>query len=679
MQIFKLLISLVLLSLVNACGGGGGGSTSNPPPVVVSPPPPPPPPPEPTGLWVNSETDGETDGSGLADYTAKLTRIGMTRSATGGPVFEAEPVADTSSDSGGFSTTYTLEADVDEYDIVKYNGSTLAIAPSRSGCCFVVEPRIASDVLPPPGGEGETEIALYQTDPSSGSATPAGVITLEEGQTAEGMYLSESRLQVLLSTAWWGAFGEQLTTSDGWLDEQVSLLNYDLTDVENPELTNTVTVEGALIASRRAGNEIFVISRHAPSIEGLVSFPQTEEEVANNEALLAEATDADILPEVRIDAEVVEPLSLDSCYRADPEHPLAEPAPSDSTLTTFLALSAETGEILRAACTFEPVSGVYMGSTFIALTHVRWDLEPRSTLVHLLARDSFDYLGSESVEGELYSGGNADFRLSESGGVLRLVTTEWTGDPEDAFTHRLFTLAPADSAPELDILGELGDDPDARIGKPNEDLYGVRFMGDRAYMVTFERIDPLYVIDLSDPAQPSIFGELEVPGFSDLLHEVSDDLLLGLGSSERFFPKLELYNISDVTSPTSQGLVELGEGMDWSYSPAQYNRYAFTYLAGDETDRLTVPYAASGLRQPQEGEQGGEYVQVDRIALFEIANKNTPEEAAVVSVGEVTLAPYSVDGDTRVILDSEALYVISQADLLGGLWSNPEAVSSLRP
>ena len=411
----------------------------------------------------------------------------------------------------------------------------------------------------------------------------------------------------------------------------------------------------------------------------MVSFPQTEEEVANNEALLAEATDADILPEVRIDGEVVEPLSLDSCYRADPEHPLAEPAPSDSTLTTFLALSAETGEILRAACTFEPVSGVYMGSTFIALTHVRWDLEPRSTLVHLLARDSFDYLGSESVEGELYSGGNADFRLSESGGVLRLVTTEWTGDPEDAFTHRLFTLAPADSAPELDILGELGDDPDARIGKPNEDLYGVRFMGDRAYMVTFERIDPLYVIDLSDPAQPSIFGELEVPGFSDLLHEVSDDLLLGLGSSERFFPKLELYNISDVTSPTSQGLVELGEGMDWSYSPAQYNRYAFTYLAGDETDRLTVPYAASGLRQPQEGEQGGEYVQVDRIALFEIANKNTPEEAAVVSVGEVTLAPYSVDGDTRVILDSEALYVISQADLLGGLWSNPEAVSSLRP
>ena len=663
-----ILLILAVLAPLASCGGGGGGSSSTPPPVVVAPPPPP----DPTGLWVNSETDGATEGAGLADYTAKLTRIGMTRSATGGPVFEAAPVADTSTGSSGFSTTYTLEADVDEYDIVKYNGSTLAVAPSRSGCCFVVEPRIASDALPPPQeGQGESEIALYQTDPGSGSATAAGIIALQEGQTAEGMYLSESRLQVLLSTAWWGAFGEQFTTSDGWLDEQVSLLNYDLTDVENPVLTNTMTVEGALIASRRAGDEIFVVSRHAPNIEGLVSYPQTEEEVANNEALLAETSESDILPEVRIDGEIIEPLTLDSCYRVDPEHPLAEPVPSDSTLTTFLAISAETGEVLRAACTFEPVSGIYMGSSFIALTHVRWDLEQRGTLVHLMARDSFDYLGSELIDGDLYSGGNADFRISESGGVLRLVTTEWTGDPEDAFTHRLFTLSPSDTAPELDVLGVLGDDPQARIGKPNEDLYGVRFMGNRAYMVTFERIDPLYVIDLSDPSQPSIVGELEVPGFSDLLHEVSDDLLLGLGSSDRFFPKLELYNVSDVTSPISQGLVELGEEMDWSYSPAQYNRYAFTYLAGNETDRLTVPYVASGLRDD-------EYQHIERIALFEITNKNEPDAAAVLPVGEVTLEPNSVDGDTRVILDNEALYVISHTDLLGGFWSNPEAVSSLR-
>jgi hypothetical protein len=234
-------------------------------------------------------------------------------------------------------------------------------------------------------------------------------------------------------------------------------------------------------------------------------------------------------------------------------------------------------------------------------------------------------------------------------------------------------VSPEADAPELEVLGVLGDDPEARIGKPNEDLYGVRFMGDRAYMVTFERIDPLYVIDLSVPSAPAIVGELEVPGFSDLLHEVSDDLLLGLGSSERRFPKLELYNVTDVSRPISQGLIELGADLDWGYSPAQYNRYAFTYLAGDTVDRLTVPYAAGGV------EDGICCIQVDRIALFEITDKASPAQAAISAVGEVTLTPGSVDGDTRVVLDSDALYVISRTDLLGGYWSNPEAVSSIRP
>ena len=661
MSIPRVLLSSTMFLMVVGCGGGGGSSSPQTP-VVVDPPEP-----DPTGLWVRSDDDGE----GLVSYAAKLTQIGATRSATGGAVVEAAPAADAS--SGGFSSTYTLEASVDEYDIVKYNGSTLAIAPTRSGCCFIAEPVAAEAALPPPGEPPLPQIELFLTDPTSGTASLQSVIDLDEGVNAEGMYLSETGLQVLLSTAWWGVYGDRFTTPDGWLDEQVSLKSFDLTDPENPALTSELSIEGALVTSRRTGDEIHIISRHAPNIEGLVTYPQTEEEVANNEAILAEASDEDVLPEIRINGELVSPLTLDGCYRLDPEHPLAVPAPGDSTLTTMLTVSASSGEILRSACTSEPVTGVYMGETYVAFTHVRWDLEEGGTMVHLLDRDSFDYMGSEKVEGDLYSGGNADFRISESSGAVRLVTTQWTGDPEDSFRHRLYVVSPEANAPELEVLGVLGEDAEARIGKPNEDLYGVRFMGDRAYMVTFERIDPLYVIDLSVPSAPAIVGELEVPGFSDLLHEVSDDLLLGLGSSERRFPKLELYNVTDVSRPISQGLIELGADLDWGYSPAQYNRYAFTYLAGDTVDRLTVPYAAGGV------EDGICCIQVDRIALFEITDKASPAQAAISAVGEVTLTPGSVDGDTRVVLDSDALYVISRTDLLGGFWSNPEAVSSIRP
>ena len=661
MSIWRVFLSSTALALIVSCGGGGG-SGSPQPPVVVEPPAP-----DPTGLWVSSDDDGE----GLVSYAAKLTQIGATRSATGGVVLEASPAADAS--SGGFSSTYTLEASVDEYDIVKYNGSTLAIAPTRSGCCFIAEPVAAEAALPPPGESPLPQIELFLTDPTSGTASLQSVIDLDEGVNAEGMYLSETGLQVLLSTAWWGVYGDRFTTPDGWLDEQVSLKSFDLTDPENPALTSELSIEGALVTSRRTGDEIHIISRHAPNIEGLVTYPQTEEEVVNNEAILAEASDEDVLPEIRINGELVSPLTLDGCYRLDPEHPLAVPVPGDSTITTMLTVSANSGEIVRSACTSEPVTGVYMGETYVAFTHVRWDLEEGGTMVHLLDRDSFDYMGSEKLEGDLYSGGNVDFRISESSGALRLVTTQWTGDPEDSFRHRLYVVSPEANAPELEVLGVMGEAPEARIGKPNEDLYGVRFMGDRAYMVTFERIDPLYVIDLSVPSAPAILGELEVPGFSDLLHEVSDDLLLGLGSSERRFPKLELYNVSDVSRPISQGLIELGADLDWGYSPAQYNRYAFTYLAGDTVDRLTVPYAAGGV------EDGICCIQVDRVALFEITDKASPAQAAISAVGEVTLTPGSVDGDTRVVLDSEALYVISLMDLLGGLWSNPEAVSSIRP
>jgi len=661
MSIQRVLLSSTMFLMVVGCGGGAGSSSPQTP-VVVDPPEP-----DPTGLWVRSDDDGE----GLVSYAAKLTQIGATRSATGGAVAEAAPAADAS--SGGFSSTYTLEASVDEYDIVKYNGSTLAIAPTRSGCCFIAEPVAAEAALPPLGESPLPQIELFLTDPTSGTASLQSVIDLDEGVNAEGMYLSETGLQVLLSTAWWGVYGDRFTTPDGWLDEQVSLKSFDVTDPENPSLTSELSIEGALVTSRRTGDEIHIISRHAPNIEGLVTYPQTEEEVVNNEAILAEASDEDVLPEIRINGELVSPLTLDGCYRLDPEHPLAVPAPGDSTITTMLTVSANSGEILRSACTSEPVTGVYMGETYVALTHVRWDLEEGGTMVHLLDRDSFDYMGSEKVEGDLYSGGNADFRISESSGAVRLVTTQWTGDPEDSFRHRLYVVSPEASAPELEVLGLLGDDPEARIGKPNEDLYGVRFMGDRAYMVTFERIDPLYVIDLSVPTAPAIVGELEVPGFSDLLHEVSGDLLLGLGSSERRFPKLELYNVSDVSRPISQGLIELGADLNWGYSPAQYNRYAFTYLAGDTVDRLTVPYAAGGV------EDGLCCIHVDRVALFEIRDKASPADAAIAAVGEVTLTPGSVDGDTRVVLDSEALYVISRTDLLGGFWSNPEAVSSMRP
>lgn len=652
-QSLSILMATVMLQ---SCGGGSdGGSNELSNAGATSPTTP-----DPTGLWITSG-----NGEGLDAYKMRLSTVSTERMSV---AFAAPPESADSADS--YSTTYTLEESIDEHDMVKYNGSLLAVAPSRTACCFILEPTAnedLADIMPPE--PGNASIKLFLTDPEAGSAAYQAAITLPEELTAEGLYLEGDRLHSLLSSSWWGVFGSRHIEPGYWEDQQVVLNTHDVSSPGEPVLTNSIEIEGGLVSSRRSGDNIYVVSRHTPMLEGLVAYPATEEDALNNENVLATVSDEDILPQILVDGERFTALSLDDCYRQDSEHPLAFVVPGDPVITTILKVSSSTGDIMQAACAMESIDGISLGERYITLSFVRWDSSSDETLIHMLTLDELEYVGSESLSGALYSGGNADFRINEFEDTLRLITTRWTGDPEDSLEHILYTLAPKEDEPELVVLGTLGDTEQTRIGKINEDLYGVRFKGPRAYLVTFERVDPLYVIDLSDPREPRMLGELEVTGFSDLLHQVTPDLLLGLGSSENLLPKLELFDISDVSAPVSQSLIELASGWDWAYSPAQYNRYALTYLAGEAIDRLTVPYSAQRYID-------GEYEQIDRIALFEISGKSDAKSAQINPVGEVTLLPGNVSGDTRVVLDGAALYVIAYTEMLAGFWSNPEALQA---
>ena len=563
-QSLSILMATVMLQ---SCGGGSdGGSNELSNAGATSPTTP-----DPTGLWITSG-----NGEGLDAYKMRLSTVSTERMSV---AFAAPPESADSADS--YSTTYTLEESIDEHDMVKYNGSLLAVAPSRTACCFILEPTAnedLADIMPPE--PGNASIKLFLTDPEAGSAAYQAAITLPEELTAEGLYLEGDRLHSLLSSSWWGVFGSRHIEPGYWEDQQVVLNTHDVSSPGEPVLTNSIEIEGGLVSSRRSGDNIYVVSRHTPMLEGLVAYPATEEDALNNENVLATVSDEDILPQILVDGERFTALSLDDCYRQDSEHPLAFVVPGDPVITTILKVSSSTGDIMQAACAMESIDGISLGERYITLSFVRCDSSSDETLIHMLTLDELEYVGSESLSGALYSGGNADFRLNEFEDTLRLITTRWTGDPEDSLEHILYTLTPKEDEPELVVLGTLGDTEQTRIGKINEDLYGVRFKGPRAYLVTFERVDPLYVIDLSDPREPRMLGELEVTGFSDLLHQVTPDLLLGLGSSENLLPKLELFDISDVSAPVSQSLIELASGWDWAYSPAQYNRYALTYLAG---------------------------------------------------------------------------------------------------
>ncbi len=157
----------------------------------------------------------------------------------------------------------------------------------------------------------------------------------------------------------------------------------------------------------------------------------------------------------------------------------------------------------------------------------------------------------------------------------------------------------------------------------------MRFVGDRAYAVTFQRSDPLYVIDLSTPADPRIAGQLLLPGWSEFLHPVTDDLLLGLGTDGSRV-KLELFDTSVLEQPQSRGLITLGEVT--SSSQALYDRHAFTYLAGPEADRLAVPASVSAP-SPIEG-QG--FTWSSSLHQFEILGKQSASSALLQEAGAVS-------------------------------------------
>jgi uncharacterized secreted protein with C-terminal beta-propeller domain len=209
------------------------------------------------------------------------------------------------------------------------------------------------------------------------------------------------------------------------------------------------------------------------------------------------------------------------------------------------------------------------------------------------------------------------------------------------------------------------EDHPSEIGKPNEDLYGVRFFGDTLYLVTFERTDPLYVLDLTDQTNPTVAGELEVTGFSDFLHPVNDDLLLGLGQDENGLVKLELFNVASIDSPYSLKDLSIGDNASWITSPARYNRHAFTYQQISETsDRFSIPVTMS-YSSPELG-----YVQENRLYKFDLTNKNQSDSATILENGFISggYNNWWNSDRQRAFFHEESVFYINGDNVLSSFW-----------
>jgi uncharacterized secreted protein with C-terminal beta-propeller domain len=198
------------------------------------------------------------------------------------------------------------------------------------------------------------------------------------------------------------------------------------------------------------------------------------------------------------------------------------------------------------------------------------------TVIHKFSLASEDtrveYAGSGQVEGRVLN----QFSLGEWDGYLRVATT--TGYLPNPNAHNsLFVLGQEGS--KLQIVGSV-------IGiAPGEDIRSSRFFGERGFIVTFKKTDPLFALDLSDPTKPTIAGELKIPGFSTYIHPMGENHLLTIGfdaSDQGDFAwfaglRMQIFDVTDLTNPILDHYYDIGTR--GSSSEATANHLAFNYFA----------------------------------------------------------------------------------------------------
>ena len=631
------------------------------------------------GCGGNSSTGGSPDEPAVgllspvadaAEFEASI-KAGLTAMSSNEQLTLAADIASGAA-TDNFTGTYTQEKNVDEFDAVRYDGSHLFVAPRRYYyCCYLLD-NAAADGATNTGTEPQRSIRILSTDADNAEATLAGTIPLEDNVSVQGMYLDGGRMFALTGESFYGGWGELWADIAIWeAPEQLGYRIYDVTDATSPVLEIDAKIDGVFIDSRRIGNTVYIVSRYTPHVDGLHYYVSTPEEQAQNEQILAGVSLGDLLPKITINGTTRNLLAPDHCYAT------TDDAAGYPVLTSITAVPIDNPTEFSTTCYNESAYGVYVSEDALYFTEFRPDISvSRSTTrIHKFALSGTQvaYRGSADIDGTVWRGGQADFRMSEHAGDLRILASQFDWTNVDFVDHNLFILRESTTRPELDIVSTLPNEqrPD-EIGKPNEALYGVRFLADRAYAVTFEQIDPLYAIDLSNPLDPFIAGELEITGFSDFLHPINDDLLLGLGTGASGGIKIELFDVSDMSQPLSRGSTTLGGR--GSYSEAIYDRHAFSYQVNSNgVDRFTIPATLYSFDGSYNFLQSGLY-------LFEIHDKDMPSLAWLSSAGSIippangTTIPYYADRN-RSFIHNDTVYYVRDEAVWAAFWQSPMIVN----
>jgi len=371
-------------------------------------------------------------------------------------------------------------------------------------------------------------------------------IEIDEDFYISDMYVSDNKLIYIgEENRYDHLYGESFYKEMYYDDFGSTIVEYDISDKKNPKLMGKKTQEGNYSTSRLVGDKLYLFSKKYIELDEIETKDDLETYVPCDFGGLIAEEDVVIFRDIVVPAyTVVSVMDID-----------------DMSLVDSKAILG--GESL------------YMSSESIFLFGYNYNND-KTKVIKLSYEDGTI---SGGIEGAVLGRIKDDYSIDEYNSYLRVVTT-YTN--KDDYKKRV-ALIVLDK--ELNECGRIDD-----LAK-NENVKSARFMGDKAYFVTFVNTDPLFSADLSDPNNPKIVGEIKLPGYSAYLHPVGENMLLGIGyetvgesSSAIEGVKVSLFDISDMTNVVEVDKLVLDDSI---YTPIASNPNAL--LINEEEGYIGMP------------------------------------------------------------------------------------------
>lgn len=444
--------------------------------------------------------------------------------------------AATGESANSYSKTNIQEDNVDEGDLIKTDGSYIyRMTTSYDEYDSIYRLTITQT------DQGKLDV-LYNTDLKELLS-----ITSDDTIDFHEFYLQKEQLFILYTK-------QHIEDNTARTQTYIAICN--LKDKEHPKLTQNLSQSGYYVSSRISNGYLYTISNFNET--SLQNKKQYEEYIPSVNGKTISCDDLYYPDNILMDSTyVVTSLSLD-------DH---------SDFKDTKAFSSSSGD-------------TYVSDSAIYLYCTQYNDVTQTKISRIAYKNGTLTVGnSATVAGYFYD----SFALSEKDGYLRMVATipannialfrdlaTEKASTENTVTEDVNALYILDS--DMNLVSKL-----TGIA-PGEQIYSARFLGDMGYFVTYRNTDPLYSVDLSDPKNPTIVGQLKIPGFSNYLHSYDDGILLGIGqdidpaTQVSSGIKLSMFDISDPENVTERNkyVIENSE-----FSPALYDHKAIMINTDD--------------------------------------------------------------------------------------------------